>query len=110
MIRCLSCPHSQLARWEVSERRPPLYRYELTEVQRERIALFFPDRYHHGGPAIPGGSSDPSSMANMRYLTPRDDSNLGAVLWIEMTSVSARRWRSRRPLNPVFLRVVSSSP
>src|SRR5215470_6600553 len=25
-----------------------MYRYELTDVQWEQIALFFPDRYHHG--------------------------------------------------------------
>ena len=44
------------------------------------------------------------------YLTPRDDCSLGAVLWLTLTAVSARRRRSQRPINPVFLRVMSSLP
>lgn len=34
-------------------RRPPMYRYELTDVQWEQIASFSPDRYHHGGAGHP---------------------------------------------------------
>lgn len=30
-----------------------MYRYELTDVQWEQIAPFFPDRYHHGGVGRP---------------------------------------------------------
>ena len=30
-----------------------MYRYELTDVQGEQIALFFPARYHHGGAGRP---------------------------------------------------------
>jgi transposase len=30
-----------------------MYRYELTDVQWEQSAAFFPDRYHHGGAGHP---------------------------------------------------------
>ena len=30
-----------------------MHRYELTDAQWERIAPFFPDRSHHGGPGHP---------------------------------------------------------
>jgi transposase len=30
-----------------------MYRYELTDLQWEQIAPFFPDRYHHGGAGHP---------------------------------------------------------
>jgi transposase len=36
-----------------AERGPFMRRYELTDAQWEKIAPFFPDRYHHGGPGPP---------------------------------------------------------
>src|SRR5262249_49403895 len=43
----------------VSERRPPMRRYELSDRQWERIALLFPHPSHHGKPGRPSGDQRP---------------------------------------------------
>jgi transposase len=39
-----------------------MYRYELTDLQREQIAAFFPDRHHHGRAGRPW--KDPRLLVN----------------------------------------------
>jgi transposase len=60
-----------------------MYRYELTDVQGEQIAAFFPDRYHQGGAGHPWKEHRPMVNGILWHL--HTGAPCGRTHWSQLT-------------------------